>query len=267
MSRKTRLLIVTGASLSWLIWQLSHRRNELITSAAFLSFVDVATGDALCRPDHLPWNTFGAGAFVIVGAGGCPACSIVKPFEAEIEEYGRLHGIPTIYIVPEKGTSDRMANDLREAGKTVLRVRQEVIGVDVVPTFIRVADNGTIRNKWIGVVPDARHDEVFGALTAGARVFHYDVVPSAALSEYVANAKYQIVVLSEIGLSERARVIPALDLPIRAAYELDPSLPVIVDCGSAPSSFDCQKAVNSLAQMKFPQVLAAGLPRRPSACR
>jgi len=268
MNRSIRFWLVGLMSFAWLLLQVRTSYKTVEARAALQAYVDAREGDAVCSPDHKAWNTSGAGAFVIAANGGCPACLTVKPFEEEIEDYGRLRKIPAFYVVAMTKENDAMAQELRAAGKSVIRIRTGDFGIASVPTFMRVSDNGTIQAMWTGVVPKDLHDGLLAAITEGRTTRGYDTIPSAELPAFVSNPKYQILAMSEIGLNQtrRAKVIPLRDLAIRAPYELSTKLGVVVDCGSASSALDCQVAATTLARLKFDRVVALGLPGRSTSC-
>ena len=269
MRKSITFWLVAAASMGWLLWQVEQRYRRTRGTNSAEAYIDAREEDSLCRPDRKAWNNSKKGAFVIAAIAGCPACEVAKPLEARIEDYGRVHEIPTFYVVNAGAKDEKLAIELKAAGKVVLRIEPRVFGVTKVPTFMRVDDGGNIQAMWVGA-PREQHleDEAFGLVTAGRTSRGYDVISPSELPAYVANPGYQILALSEMGLrkTKRAKVLPLRDLYIRARYELSPDLGVVVDCGSAPSAAACQEAAIILAARDFRHVVAAGLPHRSRFC-
>jgi hypothetical protein len=93
----------------------------------------------------------------------------------------------------------------------------------------------------------------------------YERITPAELPSYIGNAGYQLLTLSEPH-HEHAIFIRVDELGVRARYELNPAVPVVVECGRVPA-FACQFAANALTQLRFRKVIVAGLPSRPAGCR
>src|SRR6185437_7106600 len=130
--------------------------------------------------------------------------------------------------------NDEKANSLRAFGRKVFRTDLADFGVTRVPTVLRLSGNGTVQSSWTGSVPHDRHDEIFASLISGESVQSYRRIPESDLSSYVATHRTQVVAFSKLGQDPAipSTIIPPAEFYIRVKHELDPGLPILVDCGS-----------------------------------
>ncbi len=264
MPRSFRVALLVFLSLAWLSWMILARYHS--AESPVKPYVEGGVGDVVCRPDGHLWTSSGD-AFVIVGSATCAACSLSKPFEEELDDYAKQHGIPIFYVLANGPQGDQRERELRAQGKTVIRTNLHDFGITGIPAFLRVNDRGVIQSMRSGTVPNDVHEKILRSLVAG-NLQAYKKVTAAEVPLYAANAGYQVLALSDIGTRESWKVttIPVKELTVRAKYELNPQLGVVIDCNTILSPLLCHSAALTLAAMQFEPVIAAGIPSRANKC-
>jgi hypothetical protein len=246
------------------------RANARISANAEVSindYIEASVGDSLCRPGGGPWARAGQGAFVIVTSATCGACTSSKEFDEKLYDYGITHAMPVVYILADRQEHDERARELKSSGRTVLRTRLTSLGVMRLPTFLRIRSSGVIESKWTGIVPPGRQESIFESITVGTSKEQYQRMSGADALRFVEeHPEAQRLALSDhvTDLRGGLMVIPDNELSVRARYELNPTLPVVVYCGTGtPRS--CQQAAILLAELQF-RVAAVNLPPYHSHC-
>jgi hypothetical protein len=133
------------------------------------------------------------------------------------------------------------------------------------PTFLRVSSEGTVESRWFGTVPADRRKAVLDSITDGTSLESYRWAPASEFDQLLRSDHVQLIGLSEHG-RPGSKVMPLTEIDARWRYELDPNLRTVLDCGSARMPVECQDAAMFLSKSGFKDVVAVGLPRRPTAC-
>jgi hypothetical protein len=173
--------------------------------------------------------------------------------------------IPVVYVIGERPSLDAGARDLAASGRPVIRANLMRFGIMQEPTFLRINGDGYVESRWYGMVPAERRREVFESITEGSALERYRRVPVGDAGQLLRAGRVQLIALSERG-PKGAKVIPVGELEARWRYELDPALTTLIDCSSAGLPVECQDAAIFLSRNGFRDVVAVGLPGRPSDC-
>jgi hypothetical protein len=227
--------------------------------------LDAMVGDRVCSPDGRPWAAKGSKAFVIVVSPTCAACRLSQDFSDELYAYAIARRVPVVYLIGERHSLDAVARDLAASGRLVVRANLMRFGIMQEPTFLRINGDGYVESRWFGMVPAERRREVFESITEGSTLERYRRVAERDAGRLLSAGRVQFIALSERG-RKGSRVFPLSEIEARWRYELDPALTTLIDCSSAGLPVECQDAAILLSKAGFSDVVAVGLPVRPSDC-
>jgi hypothetical protein len=259
MIRAFRLVVILACTLaiSVIIHRNSGERGQWL--------VDATVGDRVCRQGGKPWAPEGSKAFVIVTSPICGACRLSKDFSDELYAYGKRNGIPVFYVVGERSSLDLGAHEIASTGAFVLRANLSRFGIMQEPTFLRVSSEGIVESRWFGTVPAGRRKDVLNSITEGTSLESYQRAPASEFDQLLKSERIQLIALSEHG-RPGSKLIPLNELDARWRYELNPNLRTLLDCSTAQIPVQCEDAAILLSKSGFNDVVAVGLPKRPTAC-
>ena len=228
-------------------------------------------GLTLFQTSSLACGQGAARTIVIVSMKGCPACELDQQFKERLFQRCQNMGIPVVYVLSTKTTQDARDLELRTMNRKVVRVDLVAFGITWTPSIAAIDQRGVIQVMFSGTVSPRDADSALVRLTSNTsdvafyRRLSSDAIETALRQE----SKLQTVELSNQKLplfsGAHSIVIPFMELPVRANYELKKDYLTLVRCSSADPTFVCQEALLMLNRMNFRRLVAVDLPVRSTS--
>jgi hypothetical protein len=242
---------------------IGHRHPGLLP-------LDLEVGSRLCVPNAVAINTANIRRVVIVIKAGCAACAANEGFEERVYAKCLSDGIPVLYVLPSDSDQEVEARHLTALGRSVYREELVSLGLTRTPTIVAIDPNGTLRAMSIGSVAANREDEFLAALTSGITVAPYTRVKSDNPKLHALSGGGQLLSFSKPIDPRLAllpyKVIPAVEVGVRAQYELRKDQPLLVNCSPEEvHPMQCQEILLTLSQSHFSDLVAVNLPLRASS--
>jgi hypothetical protein len=163
MAKKIEMIanvaIIVAAAAIVFFFVRNYMRNQADSAPVIATGTKLALKDVSWQPNNK--------TIVLAVSTTCHFCSESAPFYRELVSQCKQQHVRTIAVLPQ--AIGEAQTYLQNEGVAVDDVRQVVfhdIPISGTPTLLLVDGSGTVKDVWVGKLPDSKEKEVLSKLTS-----------------------------------------------------------------------------------------------------